>query len=245
MTKLRFNELSTLPRHCQDWDPRLRAAIYDMSESGDFMFDGDKLIFQMANGGEMSFDWRQEFEKFKNLDKAFKQEPLARALSFKAGTNPSVLDATLGAGSDTIKFLVLGAQVTSYERHPIMLGLALDALCRARQCPVLAPYLKNLLAVNFGSVHQVSNGPLPEIFYYDPMFLHARQKNKAASKKVMANAHNLVGGDEDSDKVFNWALEKAFKRLIIKRPNKGLVLLGPKPTFQVQAKSFRYDVYCR
>lgn len=154
---------------------------------------------------------------------------------------PSVTDATAGLGRDSFLLAVLGCEVVMVERHPIVSALLQDGLMRYQQQGDSAISARmQLLTGDFAS------GALPEpvaaeVVYLDPMF-PTREKS-ALVKKEMQIFKQLVGGDPDSDRLMQQALQRAQRRIVVKRPLKADYLSGMKPTYSLSGRSSRFDVY--
>jgi 16S rRNA (guanine1516-N2)-methyltransferase len=69
-----------------------------------------------------------------------------------------------------------------------------------------------------------------------------RQKS-AEVKKEMAAFHHLVGKDEDADALLAKALARAVYRVVVKRPRKAAFIADKAPSYQLEGKSSRYDIY--
>jgi 16S rRNA (guanine1516-N2)-methyltransferase len=91
-------------------------------------------------------------------------------------------------------------------------------------------YLESLSAEQF-----------PDVIYLDPMFPE-RQKT-ADVKKEMAAFHSIVGKDEDADALLPLALARVNYRVVVKRPRKAPFLNNQTPSYQLEGKSSRYDIY--
>ncbi len=59
----------------------------------------------------------------------------------------------------------------------------------------------------------------------------------------MAAFHSLVGKDEDADALLPLALAHANYRVVVKRPRKAPLLNNQAPSYQLEGKSSRYDIY--
>src|SRR5690606_23946763 len=81
----------------------------------------------------------------------------------------------------------------------------------------------------------------PEVIYLDPMFPD-RQKT-ADVKKEMRAFHSLVGKDEDAGDLLDLALSRARYRVVVKRPRKSPTLNQKTPSYQLEGKSSRDDIY--
>ena len=88
---------------------------------------------------------------------------------------------------------------------------------------------------------QLSDEYRPDVIYLDPMFPD-RQKT-ADVKKEMAAFHQVVGQDEDADLLLEKALAKANYRVVVKRPRKAPFIANKTPSYQLEGKSSRYDIY--
>ena len=53
----------------------------------------------------------------------------------------------------------------------------------------------------------------------------------------------LLGQDEDTQELLKIALKTAKKRVVVKRPKGAENLTNIKPTYLVESKKTRYDVY--
>jgi 16S rRNA (guanine1516-N2)-methyltransferase len=177
-----------------------------------------------------------------------KGQMIAKAVGIKAGVYPNVLDATAGLGKDSFVLATLGSKVTMIERSPIVHCLLQDGLRRARDYAVEDPEL----AAVIGRMHLAAQDShdylqaltpeqFPDVIYLDPMFPE-RQKT-ADVKKDMAAFHSLVGKDEDADSLLPLALAHVNYRVVVKRPRKAPLLNNQTPSYQLEGKSSRYDIY--
>lgn len=177
-----------------------------------------------------------------------KGQMIARAVGIKAGVFPRVLDATAGLGRDAFVLASLGCEVTLLERSPVVWHLLADGLTRAGY--FAAAHDAELLAILSRMQLQTCNAldyfastptPAADVIYLDPMF---PQREKSADvKKEMKIFHDIVGKDEDADRLLEPALQCARYRVVVKRPRKAPFLAGKTPSFQLEGKSSRYDIY--
>lgn len=196
----------------------------------------------MAEFTEGAVDHRRKFGGGKG-------QMIAKAVGVKAGVYPRVLDATAGMGKDSFVLATLGCGLTMIERSPVVYLLLQDGLLRAQEfaraqdvellqvinrMQLLAQdshsYLKSLVPAQF-----------PDVIYLDPMFPE-RQKT-ADVKKEMAAFHSVVGKDEDADALLPLALAHVNYRVVVKRPRKAPFLNNHTPSYQLEGKSSRYDIY--
>jgi 16S rRNA (guanine1516-N2)-methyltransferase len=212
----------------------------------------DKIILQQtgrkvpgpifAEFTEGSVDHRRKFGGGKG-------QMIAKAVGIKSGVYPQILDATAGLGKDSFVMASLGASVTLIERSPIVYCLLQNGLQRANNFAqhndadlhailqrmtlhktTSHDYLQTLNAENF-----------PDVIYLDPMF--PEREKSAEVKKEMLAFHSLVGKDEDADQLLPLALSKVNYRVVVKRPRKAPFLNNHTPSFQLEGKSSRFDIY--
>ena len=163
----------------------------------------------------------------------------------------NVVDCTAGQGSDAFVLAGLGCYVTMIERSAVahlMLesGLVVALETSARNDQELHNVL-NRMRLLFGDASKV----LPQleqtkthscdVIYLDPMF--PARKKAALVKKEMQLFHQLIGKDEDSNKLLALAREFAKYRVVVKRPKGAPHLSGEKPTYELSGKSTRFDIY--
>lgn len=178
-----------------------------------------------------------------------KGQMIAKAVGIKAGVYPRVLDATAGMGKDSFVFATLGCQVTMIERSPVVQVLLQDGLRRAlefahaQDADLLQVISRMQLVTHDSRAHLESLVPeqYPDVIYLDPMF---PERTKTADvKKEMAAFHDLVGKDEDADALLPLALTRVNYRVVVKRPRKAPFLNNQTPSYQLEGKSSRYDIY--
>lgn len=170
-----------------------------------------------------------------------RKEMLARALGVKPSENAYIIDATAGLGRDSYILASLGFEITLLERSPIIFALLQDALKRASLTQ--ANTINRMHLIHADTISWLSALPSkPDIIYLDPMFPE-RQKS-ASVKKEMAILQDLLGKDSDCDKLFKTALTCARKRVVVKRPRLAPPLAAA-PSFSLQGKSSRFDIYLK
>ncbi|MCW8886140.1 MAG: class I SAM-dependent methyltransferase [Motiliproteus sp.] len=172
-------------------------------------------------------------------------QQIAKAIGVKPGIRPRIADVTAGLGRDSFVLAGLGCDVTLIERSPIVACLLEDGLRRGLKDSQIndiiarmhfhpgqgADYLKGCQ----GSEMR------PEVVYLDPMFPHS---NKSAEvKKEMRLFRQFIGDDTDTAELLEAALAAAINRVVVKRPRKAPCIEGPAPTFKLEGKSGRFDIY--
>lgn len=176
-------------------------------------------------------------------------QSIAKAIGLKQGTPPpSVLDATAGLAKDAFVLACLGCSVTLLERSPVIVELINDAINRASD----NENFKSILETGFKVINQSSieyltelssseDSECPDVIYLDPMY--PDRKKSASVKKNMQILQKLLGKDEDTQELLEAALKVAKKRVVVKRPKGAEQLSELKPTYAVESKKTRYDVY--
>ncbi|PTQ72392.1 class I SAM-dependent methyltransferase [Pseudomonas sp. GV071] len=168
---------------------------------------------------------------------------IAKAVGVQPGVRPFVLDATAGLGRDAFVLASLGCQTAMIERQPLIAALLEDGLSRAKGDEEVGPIVSQmrLLVGNAIALMQAWEGEAPQVIYLDPMFPH-RDKS-ALVKKEMRLFRPLVGDDLDAPALLEAALALATHRVVVKRPRKAPIISGPKPSYALDGKSSRYDIY--
>jgi 16S rRNA (guanine1516-N2)-methyltransferase len=168
---------------------------------------------------------------------------IAKAVGVQSGVRPVVLDATAGLGRDAFVLASLGCQMTLIERQPIIAALLEDGLERALLDAEVAPIARQMRLLCGNAIELMSQwqGEPPQVIYLDPMFPH-RDKS-ALVKKEMRLFRPLVGDDMDAPALLEAALALATHRVVVKRPRKAPIIEGAKPSYALEGKSSRYDIY--
>jgi len=176
-----------------------------------------------------------------------KGQTIAKAIGLKQGVAPpSVLDATAGLAKDSYVLACLGCRVTMLERSPVVAALVKDGIERASLNIEFNEILSNGFELHnidaLEYIQQIDINNKPDVIYLDPMY--PERKKSACVKKNMQILQKLLGHDLDTNEVLNTALNKASKRVVVKRP-KGAPMLEAtrKPTLSYESKATRYDVY--
>lgn len=177
-----------------------------------------------------------------------KGQSIAKAIGIKNYKLPlTVLDITAGLAKDSFVLACLGCKVTMIERHPIVAELVNNALIQAQN----EDDFKDIKQQGFSLVHDdainylrnlKSDTNFPDVIYMDPMY--PERKKSAAVKKNMQMLQKLIGHNSSDDiKLFNIALTRVNKRVVVKRPKGAPTLTEKKPTMSIESKITRYDVY--
>lgn len=170
---------------------------------------------------------------------------IAKAVGIQPGVRPLILDATAGLGRDAFVFAQLGCMVTMIERQPVIAALLDDGMLRGRNDDEVAPIIArmHLLCGNAIALMQSWSQDAPQVVYLDPMFPH-RDKSSLV-KKEMRLFRPLVGDDDDAPQLLQAALALASHRVVVKRPRKAPCIAGATPSYALEGKSSRFDIYAK
>ncbi|NVJ59213.1 MAG: class I SAM-dependent methyltransferase [Gammaproteobacteria bacterium] len=188
-----------------------------------FDFNEPDLLYRLKHGGRT-------------------KEPLAKAIGMKGSNELSVIDATAGMGRESFFLSSLGCHVVSLERQPIIYLLLQDAVERLK-CNNSSLEVKQWRVIYKNSIEYLTalEKPSTDVVYLDPMF--PQRTKSAAVKKEMRIFKQLSGADEDASLLLEASLAVAKKRVVVKRPKKAPLLSPLKPSFVIDAKKYRFDVY--
>lgn len=174
-----------------------------------------------------------------NKSRLSKKLQLAKALGFKAGNVPSVLDATAGMGRDAYTLAALGAEVKMVEQSPIIAELLKNGM--ERQKEIDADTVKLMSLVEGDATHVIPEIATHDVIYLDPMY--ADRAKQALPKKEMQIFRKLLGHDDDVDNLLKVALDHAGKRVVVKRHRTAKPLLDKKAHAELVGKQTRFDIY--
>jgi 16S rRNA (guanine1516-N2)-methyltransferase len=216
-----------------------------------FKVDGLSLV-QISNDQWLSIkaDFYGATVNYRRQKGGGKGEMIAKAIGLGSGVVTTVLDATTGLGGDAFVLASLGASLTMLERVPEVRALVEDGLRMAVEWGAtndasLVEIIGRMQLIEVDAnnyLHGLKGAQnLPDVVYLDPMF-PVRTKS-AQVKKEMRVFHQLVGTDPDADALLEAALACARKRVVVKRPRVAPTLAGAKPSYSLEGKSNRYDVY--
>lgn len=207
-------------------------------------FDDNKAGMRLLLQSKMNplvLDFEQLAYSQRLLRGGRQKEPVARAVLTGIEDGELVFDATAGLGRESMILAHAGARVVSFERQlPIWIILS-DALARARSSrffPFTLPTLQKR-----GTIADYEGQEQPQVIYYDPMF---PERDKSAQvKKDMYLFQQVIGEDQDTLEFLKLALDKAAKRVVVKRPSIAppLEVDGKQRDYFVDGGQCRFDCY--
>ncbi len=218
-------------------------------ESCDFILRCTELGLELFRPGDQSLTGsvRAEFIDGPSGYRRLRGGPemLIRAIGHKKNNRTSVLDATGGLGRDAFIMASHGCQVHVVEKNPVAGALLEDGLRRASEHPDTTKISGRIRLTVTDSYQFLLAGNREEqydVIYLDPMF--PKRSKSARVKKELQVLQLLVGqADDDTDKLFEAALQAAGKRVVVKRPKTAPPLQGRAPSHSLSGKTTRFDVY--
>ena len=178
-----------------------------------------------------------------------KGQAIAKAIGLQdTKRSLNVLDCTAGLGRDAFVLATLGCRVTLLERSPVVAILLENGLKKAGEDSRISGIIQRM-TLQLISAHDyltslsasATSEPVYDIIYLDPMFPHKHKS--AAVKKEMQYLQTLLTGDDDAGLLLPLALQHARYRVVVKRPRIAPDLNDTPPSYRLEGKSNRFDVY--
>jgi len=168
-------------------------------------------------------------------------ELLVKAAKIKDSACPTAVDATAGMGEDSLLLAAAGFRVKLFEQDPVIAALLADTMERAVKEPGLCDIVSRMELVCGNSIEELPKLDfVPDVIVLDPMF---PERTKSASvKKKFQLIHQLERPCEEEAELLAAALATGAHKIVIKRPLKGALLAGHKPSYSLTGKAIRYDV---
>lgn len=163
-----------------------------------------------------------------------KNQHILRAFKSKKQPIQSILDATAGWCRDSFILASNGFTVTALEQSPLVYSLNKIALALHNHPLEINLYFGN--AMHF----LTATNAVFDAIYLDPMF--PQQRHRAKNKKELQILQNITKNN-DINTLFEYSLQKAKQRTVVKRPIHAGYLGDLKPNFQYLGKTIRFDVY--
>ncbi len=169
-------------------------------------------------------------------------QDIAKAMGFRNGNTPTIIDATAGLGRDSFLLASLGAQVTMIERSDKMHMLLEQGMERAfNEAGQFREIIERMTLLK-GDAKDIIPTLTAEAILIDPM--HPERKNSALVKQDLRQVRDIVGSDEDAADLVRLAIMHAQKRVVLKWPAKADPIEGvQKCSHQILGKTTRYDVF--
>ena len=171
------------------------------------------------------------------------KQALIRACNNKSRNINSVLDLTAGWGADSLALAWQGQRVTLLEQNRLIFAILRYSWERLAADPASADCASRMQLENIEAgeyLHQLEQAREFDCIYLDPMF--PQHKSSAKPAKEMQILQTLTENLE-IEPCFELALQKAGKRVVVKRPAKSKTLTALKPDIVYREKTIRFDVY--
>jgi 16S rRNA (guanine1516-N2)-methyltransferase len=206
--------------------------------------DGLSIKKAQSTQKPLKIDFNSSALTYRRKQANTKNEMIARAVGLGKGRLPAVIDATAGLGRDSFILASLGCTVTMLERSPVLALLLADGLSRASELFDLTDIISRMTLNAVDSGIWIDQQPTLQgyVVYLDPMFPDT--KSKALSGGDMQIMHEIIGIDEEFEKLYELASHAMADRIVLKRPRRA-VEFKVKPTFILKGKSSRFDVFVR
>ncbi|MDX1901174.1 MAG: class I SAM-dependent methyltransferase [Gammaproteobacteria bacterium] len=201
------------------------------------------LILQKAGSkSSLWIDFSDKKLTYRREHASLRKEALAKAAGLRHGSNPILLDVTAGLGQDAFIIASLGFQIYLLERSPIVHSLLEDAIQRGNQDENIAPITQRMKLIHADSLYFLEHPSIiPDIIFLDPMF--PARKKTAKPGISMQIFHEVIGENNDADRLFEKSLACATQKVVVKRPRLAPPLKEQKPHFTLDGSSCRFDVY--
>jgi 16S rRNA (guanine1516-N2)-methyltransferase len=170
-------------------------------------------------------------------------QALIKACNNKQRNIKKVLDLTAGWGIDSFTLAWHGQQVTLVEQNELLYAVVAYSLGRLAiddhgAAVAERMFIQNDEANNY--LLSLEANHEYDCIYLDPMF--PRRKSGAKPSKEMQILQALTA-NVDIDSCFELALQKARRRVVVKRPIKAAQLSTLEPDLVYREKTIRFDVY--
>jgi len=211
-----------------------------------------QLEFEMLNDGlivnlrqtpdniryKHSYSERNFFKRAQQSNQA-----LVKSCNNKARNIKTVLDLTGGWGLDCFILACHGQNVTCIEQNQLLHMIGTYSLNCARAIKHSTTAANRIAMIHGDSVdylHHSGGASRFDCIYLDPMF--PEHKSGAKSAKGLQILQKLTL-NQDIDMCFELALQKAGKRVVVKRPAKSPPISDLSPDLVYREKTVRFDVY--
>jgi 16S rRNA (guanine1516-N2)-methyltransferase len=230
--------------------PVLYEDFLKIEDKGEFYFFAGEKNFEIRFSNNSSRGISVDFTSGKIIHRiktSTVKNPLAKAcgLKGKMEKKPFIIDATAGLGTDSFLLYFLGAKVFGLERNPFLFYLLEKGLQKYFKLNENQDYLKfiNSDSINFfKKALETKVIEKPDVVYLDPMY--PLENKKAKPKKELEVLRKIIGKDNDSHLLFKDLLNYKNLKIVVKRPkNSPFISDLIKPSYKIESKLVRYDVY--
>lgn len=214
---------------------------YKLSEAGLELTNEPEGLTLVGNDMKLRADFTSMLPRLKQSN--LEHEMLVKAARIKGHTGElTIIDATAGFGEDSILLAGAGFNVIMYEYDSVIALLLEDAMKRAEDIPELRDAIGRMHLIKSSSIEAMKNLDYkPDVVYLDPMF--PERSKSALIKKKFQLLQCLECPCTDEEELLDAAFAAGPKKIVIKRPLKGEILAGKKPSYSLSGKAIRYDCH--
>jgi len=170
-------------------------------------------------------------------------QALVKACNNKQRNIKTVLDLTGGWGMDSFILACHGQNVTCIELNALVHKISAYSLRCAREIKTSAIAANRVEMIQGDSADYLHNHGKAgdyDCIYLDPMFPDHKSSAKSAKSLQILQKLTL---NQDIETCFELALQKAGKRVVVKRPAKSSPISDLSPDLVYREKTVRFDVY--
>lgn len=198
-------------------------------------------LYWLKDNTKKRVNWLSKYHHFIKSGVSKKQHKLLQAIYGRSTKIPFVLDACAGLGYDAFLMLLGGCDVIACEKNPQIFSLLANMLEDAKRAEW---FDKHQMSTQYGcAIKLMDTWPCyrvkPDVVYLDPMF---EKDFKGEVKANIAFIKKIVDVEETNQLIYS-AMNLANDKVVIKRPIKAKHLSNLNPTYVLQGKTTRYDVY--
>ena len=170
-------------------------------------------------------------------------QALLKACNNKQRNIKTVLDLTAGWGFDGFTLAWHGQQVRLLEQNELVYAIVAYSLSRLPADHRNAAVAERLSIKNTNATSYLESPGVNhehDCIYLDPMFPRSRSGAKPAKEMQILQA---LSANVEIDSCFELALQKARRRVVVKRPARSAAISALKPDLVYREKTIRFDVY--
>lgn len=168
---------------------------------------------------------------------------LLKACNNKQRNLLKVLDLTAGWGADSFMLASAGQDVMLLEQNALVYATLAYSLALLETHETGADAANHMTVMHVNALDYLRALPPDHDFdcmFLDPMFPARKSSAKPAKEMQILQA---LTDNLEIDACFELALQKAHKRVVVKRPAKAVALNDLKPDLSYREKTVRFDVF--
>ena len=215
------------------------------SSNFDFTIVDDGVIIKWHESPD-TMEFRHSYSEAQFLKRVRQPgQALVKSCNNRQHSIKKLLDLTGGWGVDSFILAHHGLSVTMLEQNELVFNISAHSLNCARLISSTSAAANRIELIHTSSVDfllGLDHATGFDCIYLDPMF--PDHKSTAKPAKDMQILQHLTD-NQDIEKCFELALEKARNRVVVKRPAKSGPISSLGPDLVYKQKTIRFDVYLR